>query len=323
MFSCWNEAASRASRSKRCMIVSSAWNVFLISLMATGRSSDFCTALNTVAIPPEPSSSIIWYSSLIFFAMRSQHHSCSERVDFYGNNRNVVNPAVFVRGPDQFFHGPGRRPGPLQYPFDLPVLDHLGQAVGAEQEQVPLPCLDRPVVRDHLPVDPERPRDDVAVRAFLRLVRPDQAGSHLFGHHAVVFGDLFERAAAAQIRAAVAAVRQAGGLPLEQRRGHGRAHAGEVRVPCAGFEQPYIRQPESIRKRGESRSRVGREAVRRSRVFACAAVLHDLTQGLDCEPACHFSSGMTAYAVRDRVEAPGLIEEEAVLVVLSGLSLVR
>src|SRR5512139_2449260 len=121
--------------------------------MATGRLSDLCTALYTVAMPPAPISAIISYSSFIFFGIALTDSlpgwnafPLSDVLHSYHNHGNIVHSSVIV-GPAYEVLCRGRRRFTAKNPCDLFILDHFRQAVGAEEENIALFELEHAKIR--------------------------------------------------------------------------------------------------------------------------------------------------------------------------------
>ena len=141
-------------------------------------------------------------------------------------NRNVVAAAVVVGHLHQLLRGElevgAER---LQRHADVLVLDHVAQAVGAEQ--VDVARLGRVLVDLGLDgrVDAERLGDQVLVLRVLRLLGGDQAGVDLLLQQRMVARHLLEAAAAQQVQARVAEVR-------DQHRGCRRTGRPPAWCPC-------------------------------------------------------------------------------------------
>src|SRR3990170_2302649 len=133
MFSCWKAAAVLASRSKRRTMRSSPMKSFFSSLIATGRSSDFWTALYTLAMPPVPSSPSIRYSSFSCLDIQRELLSRGPGSPLRGRNLdddggNVVPAPADIGHVNQGLRG-GNRGHAAQDGGDLRVGQHIGQAV--------------------------------------------------------------------------------------------------------------------------------------------------------------------------------------------------
>ena len=167
--------------------------------------------------------------------------------------------------------------------------------------------VDRPEIDVDGLVHAEHPGDDVALRMDLRLLGGDPPVAHEVGHHAVVLGELHERAVAEEVRAAVADVgddellgRPVLGVGLVRIRfvGHERegddrrAHPSEVGVGVALVADPVVRHGDRLFER-----------------IGGGLVVRDL-QGLDGELRRHLTALVPAHPVGDHEE--GAIGEEHV-----------
>ena len=102
--------------------------------------------------------------------------------DLERDDGDVVLAAAPVRGADQRLHEPVEVAALLvDELFDRPVVDHRGQAVGAEQEEVAGSRLDGERVDVDVRVGAERARDHRPLRVLLRFLRRQLAASHELG----------------------------------------------------------------------------------------------------------------------------------------------
>src|SRR5574341_1974349 len=240
MFSCLQVAAVRASRSKRRTMRSSPMKSFFSSLMATGRSSDFWTALYTFAMPPVPSSPSIRYSSFSCLDIRDGLLSGEQRSTVRKLNHdggNVVPASAHVGHVDQGLRGGNRGHAP-QDGGDLRVGQHVGQAVGAEEEPVARAYRQGRNVDLDLAVDPDGAGDHVPVGAPARFFPGEPAGAHLLRHEGVVVCQLLESASPEAVGPAVAHVRQIGRALPDDDGGGGGAHA-----PPGGSAPRFFKNP--------------------------------------------------------------------------------
>ena len=86
------------------------------------------------------------------------------------------------------------------------VAHHGGQTVGADQQAVTRPRVDRVEIDVDVGVDPERSGDDRASRVYLGFCGREPAFTHELLDQAVVFGELLEHAVADAVRPRVADV---------------------------------------------------------------------------------------------------------------------
>ena len=135
---------------------------------------------------------------------RLRHATVVDHVD--DDDGDVVATAALVGEPHQLGGGLRRVVEAAQHAADLVGAHLVEQAVGAEEEPVAGDGVDRPQVDVDGLVDAEHPGDDVALRVDLRLLGGDPPLAHEVGHHAVVLGELHERAVAEEVGAAVAHV---------------------------------------------------------------------------------------------------------------------
>ena len=105
------------------------------------------------------------------------------------------------------------------------VLDHVGEAVGADEEDVAVLGLDRERVDVDVGIGADRPRDHAPLRVDLRLLLRELAGLQQLVHERVIVGELLHQLAADEVRARVADVADRDGHPLDERDRHRRSHA--------------------------------------------------------------------------------------------------
>ena len=124
--------------------------------------------------------------------------------DLEEDDGDVVLAAALVRRPDECLRG--RREVvavALDLAQDRPVVDHRGEAVRAEQEQVAGLRLDGERVDVDVGVGAERTRDHRALGVGLGLLGRELAAADELGDQRVVLGQLLELAVADQVGAAV------------------------------------------------------------------------------------------------------------------------
>ena len=117
---------------------------------------------------------------------------------------------------------------------DRLVVDHRGEAVRAEQEEVAGLGLDRERVDVDVGVGAERARDHGPLRVPLRLLGRELAAADELGDQRVVLGQLLELPFADQVGARVADVADRDAAVLDERDRHRRAHprgGGVLRLP--------------------------------------------------------------------------------------------
>jgi len=107
---------------------------------------------------------------------------------------------------------------------DVAVLDHAGQAVRAEQEQIAQAEVFLHQVRLDLLLTADRVGQDVARRVAAGLLAAQRAGSDLLVHERVVGGQLAQGAVAHEIGAAVAEMADEDSPRVEHERRAGRGH---------------------------------------------------------------------------------------------------
>ncbi len=151
--------------------------------------------------------------------------------------------------------------------------------------------------------------------ALFRFRGSQDALPHLLGHQRMVAGELLQRTAAQQIRAAVSHVRDAQPRALDPGRGQRRAHAVLVRVFVRRLENFLVGQ---VRRAGKTLGLVAPVrlllAVQRdSRVLLpIDAVLH---HRLHRQRARDFAVGFSTHAVREHEQVQRRHNAEVVLVV--------
>ena len=109
--------------------------------------------------------------------------------------------------------------------FDLLVLDHGRQAVGAYEQAVAGFDVYLVHIGARVGVGPERARDDGALRMMARFLGGELAGFDHVGHKAVVARKLLQLAVMQQIGARVADLRDDEALVFQHAGGKGGAHA--------------------------------------------------------------------------------------------------
>jgi hypothetical protein len=88
----------------------------------------------------------------------------------------------------------------------------------------------------------ESARQNILQFAAFRLLRSDQTLADLFGDERVIGGQLFQRASAQQIGAAIADMSEAEALPFQPRGNDSSAHAALFEVALAGVIDAAVRE---------------------------------------------------------------------------------
>ena len=132
--------------------------------------------------------------------------------DLEGDDGDVVVAAGAIRGVDERARGLLEiAVGRLEHLQDVLVAEHRREAVGTEQEEVARLGDDGQRVDVDVRVGAEHTRDHRPLRVVLRLLLGQPAAAHELGDERVVGRQLLERAAAQEIGARVAHVRQGDG----------------------------------------------------------------------------------------------------------------
>ena len=142
------------------------------------------------------------------------------------------------------------------------------EAVRAEQDHVARARGRRPHVDVDLPVGAERARDDRALRMLGGLLGRQRPGTHPLRDQGVVVREPREHAAAPEVGARVADVRERDGPRPDERRGDGRAHARGARIGGRALGDPAVGEPHG-----------------RGQPFLVAALLDELGEGLHRDAA--------------------------------------
>ena len=140
------------------------------------------------------------------------------------------------------------------------VADHVGQPVGAEQEEVAGLGLDRERVDVDVGLGAERARDHRALRVRLRLLGRELAAAHELGDERVVVGQLLELAVADAVGARVADVAERD-VPVARRRARPSSSCPSPTVAASSSERSKTR---AVRLLDQRRRRAPRRARRRS-----------------------------------------------------------
>ena len=180
------------------------------------------------------------------------------------------------------------------------VVEHPGGAVAAQQQPVAGRELDVEQVGVGLVHPVDRAQDQVAVRVGPGLLLGDPALVDQALHERVVLGELRQRAVAQEVAAAVADVREADPVAVEERRRDRRAGAVELGLLLDELGDPVVRPVDGA---GE-----GLEQVRGRRAVEPAERLHGGAAG-------HVAAGRAAHAVGDDQQV--LARVAGVLVVLA------
>ena len=185
---------------------------------------------------------------------------------------------------------------------DLPVGHHPRQAVGAEQDPVPVGDLDVALVHDHALVDAEGPREDAPVGMRLRLLGRDLPFHHHLVDERVVLGEQSEISPAEQVRAGIADVREMHAVVVDECRGERGAHPRHAPIVAGTLEHDAVRLGDLVRQRA-------------------LPLLEQLLDGLERERGRDLAAAMATHPVGDRVE--GRDDQERVFVALADLADIR
>ena len=139
----------------------------------------------------------------------------------------LSSPAALVRGADERLRGALQvAPVARDLRQDRLVVDHRGEPVGADEEEIARPGLDGKGVHVHVGVGAERACDHRALWVALGLLRRELAAADELCDERVVLGQLLELALADEVGARVADVTDRHAPVLDESDGHGRAHPG-------------------------------------------------------------------------------------------------
>ena len=160
------------------------------------------------------------------------------------DHRDVVPPARVVGRRDQPRGRSGRSDPPdCSSRFELRLVDHRGQPVGADEEHVARARRVDVEVDLHGRLGPQRARDHRALRVRLRLLLGELAARHELADQRVVAGEPHEVAAAQQVAARVAHVRDHDGVVGHVGGGERRAHARALAVRARALVDARVGAP--------------------------------------------------------------------------------
>src|SRR5512138_3377173 len=120
------------------------------------------------------------------------------------DRRDVVEAAASVRLGDERMNLSFRRGARHEQNLKAAVVDHAGEAVARDQEQVADPDLALIDVGLDFGARPHASRDHVAVGVIARLLGSEKAGIDLLLHVRMILGELLQLAIAQQIHAGIA-----------------------------------------------------------------------------------------------------------------------
>ena len=200
------------------------------------------------------------------------------------------------------------------------ALEVAREAVAREEEVVAWEHLEHERVDVDALVDADRARDRVLVADLLDLLLRQLAALDELVEDGVVFRDLLNDAAALEVDAAVADVRDEPARPEDEQRGDRRAHAALLRIGLRLFVDARARALDRVLHQREhvlvrdarGAARAGHEVVQE--VALALDLLVDRTDG---DGARDLACGVAAHAVGDHEERELLVDEEVVLIVLA------
>ncbi len=202
-----------------------------------------------------------------------------------GDGGDVVLAARGVGRVDERAHGGVEIVVLGQRARDRRVVDEAAEAVRAEQDHVARARGRRPDVDVDLPVGPERPRDDRALRVLGRLLGRQRARAHPLGDQRMVVREAREHAAAPEVGARVADVGERDRASAHERGRDRRAHARGARIRGRALGHAPVR-----------------EADRLDEALLVAALRAELAERLDGDPRGQLARERAAHAVGDGEE---------------------
>ena len=182
------------------------------------------------------------------------------------DHRDVVAPPGLVGRGDQLGHRLVEALGGPEDGCDAVVLDHRGQPVRAEEEDVVGAGVEAQRVDLHVRLRAQRPGDDRALRVILGLLVGDPALAPQLLDQRVVGGQQSQRSVSPQVGAAVADVGERDIVTFDHRRGERRPHAGAARVLLGEVVDALVGglgDPSEVGLRGTPGALVGLERLRR------------------------------------------------------------
>ncbi len=182
-------------------------------------------------------------------------------LDVDQHDGDVVAPAALVGQAHQLVGGVVGVGEAAQHGGDLVLGDLVRQAVAAQQEAVAGEGQHGAAVDRDVDVDPERPRDDVALRVVGRLLGGEQAVAHEVLDQAVVLAELDQAVVAVQVQPGVADVDPADLVALgpvdHPHRAERGAHAVELAVVAGPLEDRPVRGAHRVLQGVEVRAGAG------------------------------------------------------------------
>ncbi len=233
-------------------------------------------------------------------------------VDLDEDGGDVVLATAIVRKVDELAHGDLLTRGDDR--THVLVLEVAMEAVAAEKEAVALVQLHKTRVDLDVVAIADRPSDDVAVGRTLRLLRSDEPLLDLPRDQRVIFGKLFDCAAASTIDAAVTDLGGDREVAQDEQGAHGRAHAALAAVHLRHGENHVggCLNRAFHHSEGSADHRLVGRALKVSK--ARNATLDHAVDGLDGFLARDLAGGMTAHPIANDVKAEAVVEEVRVFV---------
>ena len=164
-------------------------------------------------------------------------------------DRNIIAAAALKREGQQLPALILERACACKHLGDLLVLDHAGQAIRAQQENVAVEERMLEQVALHRRIHADRPGDEVLLRMRARVGFADAAEPAHFLYIGMILGDLAQRSAAHDVRAAVADVHDARVPALHEGADERRAHAAELGLTAGKAEHGVVRPVERAPQR--------------------------------------------------------------------------
>ncbi len=174
--------------------------------------------------------------------------------------------------------------------------DHRGEAVAAQQVDVPRACAKGAGVHLHGLLGAKRARDDRALGVLLGFLRGEAPLADQLVHKRVVVGEAQQLPVAQAVGTGVPDVGDGDLVLADVHRGERGAHTGLLGV----FTRELVD------------ARVGRERVRDEALLGAPVVLQAGVEGLDRDPRGHLTRLRAAHAVGD--DEQGRAGEQRVLV---------
>ena len=227
------------------------------------------------------------------------------------NDRDVIFSAGVVGRVDQRRARRGQRLVPVQQLADALVVEHVGQAVGAQQVDVARHHLVHVGLEQHGVFDADGARHQVLVRRERRLLGGDEPGVDLLLQQRMVVRGLRQPPAAQAVGARIADVPEQQPPCAEHRDDERRAHAGVLRVGVGGVEDRAVGVVDADVHRAAHLGvgRVWPRPLQPAPEF-----------GLDergGHAAGHLAGVVAAHAVGQRQQLRGLVHRHRILVVVA------